>query len=787
MRISVDISKRDEEVGARRTMSLARHSAQIDSRNASIVEDVIIPPHLLRAARTDHQAWQPQSTAQDSINHSDFLLPVTYYQTRDIPQGSALPHRTASVTIAGLSRSRATGFDTSANRFAVAPHNSDPRAPLYRKTSLPSIGEGLASTRNVAGAQSIRAAEPDTQSERSVLYAGFRDFSFLNSSSEHTSRTSLDEETDPTSLRREKEPNRQPSVDKTHNETHTRRISHVALPIPIQNVLQNVAEAVRKSSMYDMFEKAKNRGQYLQRQKWAQLLFEYSMYTLILAFIYLVLVGMPLWKGAVYWLWWVVEHKFVISGGFAITVGLASLYAFAPLLIFFESDPPMPSERSYDSLEKAYQSVHDTALMIPCYKSASLIANTLEAALKIFPASHIFVIANGNSLTPLDETEEVCARYDVNHVWCPIGSKIVAQFVGCYATKSFLNVLLIDDDCALPPNFPLVGDRMKGNVKCIGYTITSVGPNSTKGTLCQQAQDLEYKISGLQRAFAGKIGSATFPHGAISLWNRAFLLKTFQEHPGFSVSEDWFFGHVARKLGCRILMCTSVFVETETPSSVFFASGGSRGGFGEMTIFKQRFLRWNFFFVNGMWYNMAYIFGSWKLGWWEIGAKLFVFQEVYETLLYLLTPFILPISLAVRPSFCAYLLLGTIVLYLANVVVFNEIHLRRKNQRVGSVAVYLYYMPYKVVLTVVNVASCYWSLWKYARYFAQRHPKIIENEKAVEVVLRLEEQSPAVVLTSHNSIAGRNGRRGSRRMTVTSVRARISSVEPTANNHKFVP
>lgn len=50
---------------------------------------------------------------------------------------------------------------------------------------------------------------------------------------------------------------------------------------------------------------------------------------------------------------------------------------------------------------------------------------------------------------------------------------------------------------------------MRPNIKCIGYTIKSVGPNGTRGTLCQQAQDLEYKLSGIQRAFFGKIGSAT--------------------------------------------------------------------------------------------------------------------------------------------------------------------------------------------------------------------------------------------------------------------------------------
>jgi hypothetical protein len=78
-----------------------------------------------------------------------------------------------------------------------------------------------------------------------------------------------------------------------------------------------------------------------------------------------------------------------------------------------------------------------------------------------------------------------------------------------------------------------VSDQLKGKVMCIGYTIKSVGPESSKGTLCQQAQDLEYKISGLQRALAGKIGSATFPHGAISLWKTAFLIKTFRTHPGY--------------------------------------------------------------------------------------------------------------------------------------------------------------------------------------------------------------------------------------------------------------
>lgn len=388
------------------------------------------------------------------------------------------------------------------------------------------------------------------------------------------------------------------------------------------------------------------------------------------------------------------------------------------------------------------------------------------------------VIANGNSPTPLDNTESVCTTYGVNHTWCPIGSKLIAQFVGARICKRFPYVVMIDDDCLLPPNFPVVTNRINSRTKCIGYTIKSTGPKSSRGTLCQQAQDLEYKLSGIQRLFAGKIGSATFPHGAIVLWDREFCVQTFKEHPGFSVSEDWFFGHVARQLGSRIEMCSSIFVETETPSAVFYAGrGAARGGFGEMTVFKQRFKRWNFFFVNGMYYNMQYILFSWKLGWWELGAKLFVFQEVYETMLYLITPFVLPISFIVRPLFCLYLFAGTAGLYFINALVFNEVHLRMRNERVKTVAL-LYYMGFKFVLTFVNVASCYWSLWKYAKYFAKRHPKVLEDDKVVEVVLRIEDKEYEDEEEERLASAVRpdyKGPRG-RRMTVTAVGVRVGDV-----------
>ncbi|KAL2867773.1 glycosyltransferase family 2 protein [Aspergillus lucknowensis] len=527
----------------------------------------------------------------------------------------------------------------------------------------------------------------------------------------------------------------------TDSEAGPRGVSGDSNFAPVMRVSRTPNE-VRKSrigSLRSVYDRAKLVNIKHQRKDWLRHVIEYGAYAFLVLAVYFVLVGLPLWKGSVYWLYWIMQYKLIFHGGWAIFICMLFWFSYTPLLTQFEPDPPGPD---FYQVRHIARETPNVALVIPCYRAAPILGHTLAAALHTFPPSHIYVIANGNSTMPLDNTEAICRSFGVNHIWCPVGSKIVALFVGCYAAKAFPYVLLIDDDCILPPDFPVVTNRLTDQVQCIGYTIKSVGADGSRGTYCQQAQDLEYKLAGLQRSFAGRLGSAMFPHGAISLWRRKFLKRTLETHPGFSISEDWFLGDSCRRLGGRIQMCSAVFVETTTPARLISVRADvTRGGFGETTVCKQRFLRWNFFVTHSMWYNSSYLFGSWRLGWWEVGTKLFVFQELYETVLYLLTPFVIPTSIVVEPGFTMTLTIACWALYLLNALIFNEAHLRRKGERVNPWVVAVYYMPYKLMIGVIRVISCYWSIIRYARYFARRHPKLTENHKAVGVVLRLEEQS----------------------------------------------
>jgi hypothetical protein len=93
----------------------------------------------------------------------------------------------------------------------------------------------------------------------------------------------------------------------------------------VQKVKSGATDLARRNSLLDVYDKAKIRGEQLQRKKWVQLAFEFSCYLLILCFIYFVLVGRPIWNGSVWWLYWLVEKKFTVAGTWSITIAMAFL------------------------------------------------------------------------------------------------------------------------------------------------------------------------------------------------------------------------------------------------------------------------------------------------------------------------------------------------------------------------------------------------------------------------------------------------------------------------------
>jgi len=88
---------------------------------------------------------------------------------------------------------------------------------------------------------------------------------------------------------------RRPTYEEPTSQSILRKAS-----VAVGNVVSKVVPKTRQSSIAGTYERAKIRQKQLQRSKPAQILFQYLMYSLLLAFVYFVMVGQPLWGGVVW-------------------------------------------------------------------------------------------------------------------------------------------------------------------------------------------------------------------------------------------------------------------------------------------------------------------------------------------------------------------------------------------------------------------------------------------------------------------------------------------------------
>jgi hypothetical protein len=289
----------------------------------SPTEDVGVPAQLLRATGNlgslrdtrSSLSWEPQS-AFPEINEK---------RRRTLPQA---PHRLSATTTFSF-------------------HKIQARVPGSARTSLRDKQERTI-THPQGGSTSPNLTQQEEQIRKSSFNRGSEEKLSVNrptstnasliwttddpfSSTRDISSTQARSQSNPGHLHLQSDPSPADNVTtgKSCDQQQTRRgtleaVVEALVPNIIQRRFTN-SSFIRRSSIWQTYETAKKRSIELQRSKAFQLTFEYTIYAIIIVFVYFVLIGVPLWNGTVYWLWWVIAHKFVIAGGFAVTLGIAFL------------------------------------------------------------------------------------------------------------------------------------------------------------------------------------------------------------------------------------------------------------------------------------------------------------------------------------------------------------------------------------------------------------------------------------------------------------------------------
>ena len=244
-----------------------------------------------------------------TVPPSQTTQPAFQQEFRDIyvQRSGFQRQRNNTINLGGLARSRATGLNTPANlglRFEVAPPS---RNPLESTT-----------TTNLEDSYVFRRLEdykPSYQDAASQSSAGPLFLARESSLSTVAVRRK--------SSQRYIE--RHPSGTSRLSSITVARRASIVVGNVIEKVKDTVTGPLRRSSLQEVYEKAKIRQAQLKRSTVAQISFQYVSYLLMLAGIYFVFVGFPLWKGLVLVIYNVFHLQLAIPAGTAAFLGIAFL------------------------------------------------------------------------------------------------------------------------------------------------------------------------------------------------------------------------------------------------------------------------------------------------------------------------------------------------------------------------------------------------------------------------------------------------------------------------------
>lgn len=274
----------------------------LDRSNSVKVANVLVPQRLL-STRNPNKDWRPQAVQTQETEDNDNLE--------------------EELQRARTTRDRRVRCSSVIYNGSLAEVSESAHAGRPRKTSDPITLREAHSVRSSTidlreGLHNFKRHHQPTSSSPSVAES-FEKFHWDNNRQWDSGRPNTTQSGYSTDWTQD-EPQHVPQRSGT-----VKTIVKAVIPDAVIDRTRSIANRARRGSIAEVYEKAKIRGAELERKKWVQVVFEYTIYLLLLCFIYFVLVGMPLWKGAVYWLYWAVSTKFVIAGGWSITIGIAAM------------------------------------------------------------------------------------------------------------------------------------------------------------------------------------------------------------------------------------------------------------------------------------------------------------------------------------------------------------------------------------------------------------------------------------------------------------------------------
>lgn len=258
----------------------------------------------------------------------------------------SVPSRSRAISLGGLGRSRATSDPTLANygfQPGVAALSSIEEAsrPGSKHTSSeePRTEQPIQRSQPIQRTQPIQNSQPlkvleGSDLENTYVFQSLNNFAFSRADGPQDPEPVVFAEGDALDGEPPQTQSRPPMARDNSDQSRfsTQKFARRASVLVdrtvdgVQNAVAAVLHPGRKTSVAEMYEKAKVRQVKIKRSPVAQYAFEYFFYLFIAAVIYFVFVGRPLWDGVVWYIYIVFMRYLVVPAGTAVFLGIGFLY-----------------------------------------------------------------------------------------------------------------------------------------------------------------------------------------------------------------------------------------------------------------------------------------------------------------------------------------------------------------------------------------------------------------------------------------------------------------------------
>jgi len=173
-------------------------------------------------------------------------------------------------------------------------------------------------------------SDKSSELENSYIFQGLQNYSLSGQQPAQTSSIppvflARNGSKDAARQRKESAPDRKQSSVSQYSTINVVRRASIAVENTVEKVKETITGALRRSSLQEVYEKAKIRQAQLKRTTAVQVSFQYTFYLLMIATIYFFFIGYPLWNGFVLTVYYLFDKELVIPAGTAIFLGIGFL------------------------------------------------------------------------------------------------------------------------------------------------------------------------------------------------------------------------------------------------------------------------------------------------------------------------------------------------------------------------------------------------------------------------------------------------------------------------------